>query len=530
MIRFMRLLAIVLVCFSPLLSFAQENPGRQFWLRGTVVDEQKEPAPFVTVTLYRTSDSVLVTGVVSDESGKFEVQTKPGLYHLKLSSVSSQNRVIPNLNVVYKDLQLGPQTLKASARQLEEVVVAGEKSQMELSLDKKVFNVGKDLANAGGTASDILKNVPSVAVDGEGNVSLRGSNSVRILIDGKPSGLVSLKGGSGLQQLQGSMVERVEVITNPSARYEAEGMGGIINIVLKKERKEGFNGSFDVITGYPANFGAAANVNYRRKNLNFFINYTASYRNTPGRNSLYQEVYSHDTTFRYRQNSTSQLKGQNNNARAGLDYFFSPNSSLTASYTWRLSKGKRFSAIQYLDYRPNTNTLQSITNRTQDETESEPNSEYALSYKKTFAREGHELTADVRYLDNWEKSDQLFAQQTLEPTGGPTGIPSVLQRAINDETEKQLLVQLDYVRPFKKVGKLEAGLRSSTRDMTNDYTVTQQNADGRFFPLPNLTNDFLYEERINALYSMVGNKIRKFAYQVGLRAEWTGVTTTLKQT
>ncbi|HEY0108528.1 MAG TPA: carboxypeptidase regulatory-like domain-containing protein, partial [Fibrella sp.] len=215
MIRFMRLLAIVLVCLSPLLSFAQENPGRQFWLRGTVVDEQKEPAPFVTVTLYRTSDSVLVTGVVSDESGKFEVQTKPGLYHLKLSSVSSQNRVIPNLNVVDKDLQLGPQTLKGSARQLEEVVVAGEKSQMELSLDKKVFNVGKDLANAGGTASDILKNVPSVAVDGEGNVSLRGSNSVRILIDGKPSGLVSLKGGSGLQQLQGSMVERVEVITNP---------------------------------------------------------------------------------------------------------------------------------------------------------------------------------------------------------------------------------------------------------------------------------------------------------------------------
>ena len=133
-----------------------------------------------------------------------------------------------------------------------------------MALYKKIFNVGKDLANAGGTAADILSNIPSVAVDVEGNVSLRGSNSVRILIDGKPSGLVSIKGGSGLQQLQGSMIEKVEIITNPSARYEAEGMGGIINIVLKKERKEGFNGSFDVVAGYPENFGIAANVDYRR--------------------------------------------------------------------------------------------------------------------------------------------------------------------------------------------------------------------------------------------------------------------------
>lgn len=288
------------------------------WVRGTLVDEKKAPVPFTTVALHRVADSVLVAGVVADESGVFALQTKPGRYFLKVSAVSFQEKIVPGFTMGEQDKQLGTMTLTATAKRLDEVVVMGEKSQMELTLDKRIFNVGKDLANAGGTASDILKNIPSVAVDGDGNVSLRGSNSVRILIDGKPSGLVSFKGGSGLQQLQGSIIERVEVITNPSARYEAEGMGGIINIVLKKERKEGINGSFDVITGYPSNFGAAANVNYRRKNLNFFVNYTASFRNTPGRSSLYQEVYDSISTFVYRQNSTSSLKGQNNNARAGI--------------------------------------------------------------------------------------------------------------------------------------------------------------------------------------------------------------------
>ncbi|MFD2933027.1 TonB-dependent receptor domain-containing protein [Spirosoma flavum] len=516
----------------PVMALAQTaTPQRQSWIRGTLVDEKKAPTPFTTVSLHRTADSSLVTGVIADESGAFAVQAKPGQYYLKVSAVSYREKIVPVITIGEQDKQVGTLVLVASAKRLDEVVVVGEKSQMELALDKRIFNVGKDLANAGGTASDILKNIPSVAVDGDGNVSLRGSNSVRILIDGKPSGLVSFKGGSGLQQLQGSMIERVEVITNPSARYEAEGMGGIINIVLKKERKEGFNGSFDVITGYPSNFGAAANINYRRKNLNFFVNYTASFRNTPGRSSLYQEVYSNDTTFAYRQNSTSSQRGRNNNARAGIDYFFNPKSILTASYTWRLSKGKRFSDIQYLDYQPNTNNvLKDIINRTQDETETEPNSEYVVSYKKMFAREGHELTADVRYLDNWEKSDQYFAQKTFLPDGSPSVIPTVLQRAINDETEKQLLVQVDYVQPFAKDGKLEGGLRLSSRNMTNNYAVTQQNSDNSWTSLPGLTNDFLYVEKINALYGIVGNKVRKFSYQMGLRAEWTDVTTTLKQT
>ena len=510
--------------------FAQNNAQRQFLIKGTMTDEQKNTIPFGNAVIYNTLDSTLVSGAMSDDQGIFEISVSPGNYFLKATFLSFEEKRILNLNVTDQDVNLGTIVLKTGATSLDEVVVQGERSQMVLALDKKIFNVGKDLANAGGTAADILSNVPSVAVDVEGNVSLRGSGNVRILIDGKPSGLVSLKGGSGLQQLQGSSIERIEVITNPSARYEAEGMGGIINIVLKKERKEGINGSFDLITGYPSNFGVAANVNYRRKNLNFFVNYTASYRNAPGKSSLYQELYRNDTTFISRQRSTNRLKGMNNNARAGIDYFFNPQNVLTASYTWRLNKGKRFSDIQYLDYLFGFNNLQGITNRTQDETETEPNSEYALSYKKTFAREGHEFIADVRYLDNWEQSDQYFSEQTFQPGESAAGMPAILQRSLNDETEKQLLFQIDYVQPFGVDGKFEAGLRSSSRDMTNNYAVTEQMDNGTWHPLAGLTNNFLYEENIHALYGILGNKTGKFSYQMGLRAEWTGVTTTLRQT
>ena len=511
--------------------YAQD--GNKLKLTGKVLDAQTNTGlGYATVRLFKQADNSLVTGTITGETGTFSLEAIPGDYYVSWEFVGYKPAKTPAIRLTSDNapLDLGELELTSSASTLDEIVVQAEKSTMELSLDKKIFNVGKDLANAGGTAADILSNVPSVAVDVEGNVSLRGSGNVRILIDGKPSGLVSIKGGSGLQQLQGSSIERIEVITNPSARYEAEGMGGIINIVLKKERKEGFNGSFDLITGYPTNFGAAANVNYRRKNLNFFVNYTVSYRNTPGRSSLYQEVYRNDTTFITRQASTNRLNGMNNSARAGIDYFFNPKNTLTAAYTWRISKGKRFADIQYRDYLFNTNTLQGITNRTQDETETEPNSEYALSYKKTFARAGHELTADVRYLDNWERSLQIFTQQTLRPDGSASGLPGILQRSPNDETEKQFLVQLDYVQPFGKDGKLEAGLRSSSRDMTNDYAVNQQTANGDYVPLEGLTNNFVYEEAINAVYGIMGNKIRKISYQMGLRAEWTAVTTTLKQT
>jgi ferric enterobactin receptor len=401
---------------------------------------------------------------------------------------------------------------------------------MQLSLDKKIFNVGKDLANAGGSASDILTNIPSVSVDPEGTVKLRGSDNVRILIDGKPSGLVSFKGGSGLQQLQASMVERVEIITNPSARYEAEGMAGIINIILKKDKRQGFNGSFEITTGTPTNLGAAANLNYRHKKINFFINYGIAYRRTPGIGRMYQELYERDTTFILQQNNNGKLRGFNNNIRGGLDYYFSEKSVLTASYLFRRSDANRITDIRYEDYLFNLSNLKSYTTRRQDEDEVEPNSEYSLIYKRSFARKGHELVAEAKFLDNWESSEQLFTQHYFDKSGTEDKTKEIIQTSQNDEYEKQWLFQIDYTNPIGKEGKFEAGLRSSFRDMVNDYVVSQKNTSGGYDPLPGLDNVFLYKENIHAVYGILGNKSNKVSYQAGLRAEWTDVKTVLQET
>ncbi|MCE6989391.1 TonB-dependent receptor domain-containing protein [Dyadobacter sp. CY323] len=522
---------IICLLYVPQRTFAQNTDKLK--VTGKILDAQNNgPLGYASIRLFKTTDSTFVSGAITDETGGFVIDVHAGSYYALSEFIGYKSKITPDIRLTSANspLNIGTVALSGSAKTLDEVTVQAEKSSMELSLDKKIFNVGKDLANAGGTAVDILTNVPSVAVDVEGNVSLRGSGNVRILIDGKPSGLVSIKGAAGLAQLQGSMIERVEIITNPSARYEAEGMGGVINIVLKKERKEGINGSFDIITGHPTNFGAAANVNYRRKNLNFFINYTMSYRNTPGKNYVYQELYRNDSIFIMERDMRSNLKGMNNSARGGIDYYFNPKNILTGSYTWRTSKGKRFSTLNYRDYVGSTGYPTGITNRTQDETETEPNSEYSVTYKKTFDRKGREFTADVRYLDNWENSDQYYNENSFKPNGSPSGIPPLLQRAVNYETEKQLLFQIDYVHPFGKDGKFEAGARSSSRDMTNDYAVTQRANDGDWIALPNLTNDFLYEENINAAYGIIGNKTGRLSYQAGVRAEWTGVTTELRQT
>ena len=206
---------------------------------------------------------------------------------------------------------------------------------------------------------------------------------------------------------------------------------------------------------------------------------------------------------------------------------------MTVSYLYRRSNASRVTDILYEDYLFDLSNMTSFTKRRQDEDEIEPNSEYSLIYKKSYEQKGHELIAEVKFLDNWESSDQWFTQNKFAPDGTP--IASTLERSLNDEFEKQWLFQVDYIKPIGKEGKVEMGARSSFRDMVNDYIVTRQNEDGEFVPITDLNNIdldnvFVYDENIHALYGILGNKSNKLSYQAGLRAEWTDVKTTLKET
>lgn len=524
------ILSMLTLFLGSIPAFAQQNKGK---IRGTIVDSgSEEPLPFASIAIYTEKDS-LVGGGISDENGKYSVELPFGKFYALIEFMGYEAQKTKAFSLTREDqnLDMGEIGLATTASDLGEVVVQGEKTVMELSLDKRIFNVGKDLANAGGNASDILMNLPSVAVDPEGNVRLRGSSNVRILIDGKPSGLVSFKGSSGLRQLPANMVERVEVITNPSARYEAEGIAGVINIILKKDSKQGFNGSFEVIAGYPLNTGFTANLNYRHNRINWFVNYGLTYREQPGVSQLYQEVYNEDgSTSILSQNNSATVSGLNNNLRGGLDYYFNENSVLTASYLWRRSDARRITDIRYQDYLNSFDNYLGYTLRRQDETEDEPNKEAIINYKRTFAQKGHEFTASFTYLNYWERSDQLYTQYSFLPDDTPISEDDVVQTSLNDEFENQYLLQMDYVKPFATKGKLETGLRTSFREMENDYLVQEQDETGDFVTIPGLDNVFLYNENILAAYGIIGNETGKWSYQGGLRAEHTVVETILVET
>ncbi|MEY4987974.1 MAG: hypothetical protein RL567_1753 [Bacteroidota bacterium] len=499
-------------------------------LSGQIIEANSTiPVPFSSIRIQTANPVKLISGAIANEKGEFSIEVTQGIYDVIIESVGFEVQTLKQVQIS-KSTALGQIQVKASTQTLAEVTVKGQKSSMELALDKRVFNVGTDAANKGATAAEILGNLPSVQVSGEGGVSLRGSENVRILIDGKPSTLVGINGSSGLQSLQGNLIDKVEIITNPSARYEAEGMAGIINIVLKKNQNQGFNGAIETTLGYPENFGGTAIINYRKNKLNFFLNYGLFYRRTPGRGNLYQEVYTGEQTNYLQQTSQNNVTGLVNNIRGGADYFFNDKTILTGSYIFRSTHVRRITDFYYLDYRKSLNSLYSNTYRQQDEKETEPNAEYALTFKKSFAKKGKEFSADLRYLDYWEQSDQIYTQRSQFGDGTPYPENSLVQKALNDEYERQWILQSDYTTPMGKDGKIETGLRTSFRDMTNDYTVTQLQNDGSFAVMPGLQNIFVYNENISAAYLILGNKKNKFSYQFGLRGELTDIQTELKQT
>ncbi|NJL74466.1 MAG: TonB-dependent receptor [Saprospiraceae bacterium] len=531
----MRNYSTILCLFSLLLTtqtFAQRPEGTPpVKITGKIYDkETTNPLEYATITLFSKQDSSLITGTVTDVTGSFELEATLGNYFAKVEFIAYQAFVIEQIPFQrgVPVVDLGKISISPDATVLEEVEVRAEKSSMQMSLDKRVFNVGKDLANQGGTAVEILDNVPSVTVDVEGNVSLRGAGGVRILVDGKPSGLISADNPGGLRGIPANMIDRIEVITNPSARYEAEGTTGIINIILKKDKQKGFNGSFDVNVGIPDNYGVAGNVNYRRKDLNFFANYGIRYQESPGFSTNYIESFRNGINYITDQSSDRVRSGINNNLRLGADYFISPKDILTTAFSYRIGGDNNFTELRYLDYENTLDNLTGIVLRTDDETEDDRNLEYALTYDKQFEKEGHKLVLDVRYQDNGETEGSDFIEKYSDAKGSITR-PDLSQRSNNDESETVLLLRSDYVYPFAKEGKFELGYLGSIRRINNDYLV-EQFQDEAWTKLQNLSNDFNYIENIHAAYTSIGNKIDKFSFQFGLRAEYSQVRTELLET
>lgn len=495
----------------------------QVRVSGQVLDESSEAVPYAAVALYNTADSALVVGGATNENGAFTIEAAEGNYYLQVSFLSYEKKTISNISVAKKPVSVGTIQLTASAVALDAVEITAEKSSIELKLDKRIFNVGKDLANTGATASEVLDNVPSVTVDVEGNVSLRGSQNVRILIDGNPSGLIGSSPADALRQLPGNLIERVEVITNPSARYDAEGEVGIINIVLKKEKRSGVNGSFDAITGYPANHSLALNLNYRTKHFNIFTSTGINYRKGPG-GGWNNTEFTGDTTYYFESIRTHARGGFGQNFRLGSDFFLSKFNTLTLSGLYNGSRGLNDAFVEYNDFNADRDLLQTIT-RTEVEEETKFTLEGDLRYRKTFAEKDREWTTHVRY---YQKEDNELGDLTETNTSTTADI---LQRTTNREDEESFLFQTDYVDPFGKKGKWETGVKASLRTINNDYLVETRPTDGQdWTTFRDFDNQFEYTENIYAAYAMAGNETKRFSYQGGLRLEYTDLKTELFKT
>ena len=490
---------------------------------------------YATVSVYSKRDSSIVGGGLTEPDGTFNVEAKPGPMYAQIDFLGFESLVIDpipfdkdKMKAGERKIDLGNIDMFEGGVALEEVEIRAEKSETQFSLDKKVFNVGKDLANQGGSAEDILDNVPSVTVDVEGEVSLRGSAGVRILVDGKPSGLASA--GNGLRSIPANMIEQVEVITNPGARYEAAGTSGIINIVLKKNTGNGFNGSFDASVSHPFGYGAGANINYRKGKINWFANYGFRYRSGPGRGSKYQERTQNDSIFIVDQTSNRDRSGFNNSIRTGIDYHFTDNTTLTGYLQYRKSNETNENVVTYNDFLQNINNPISITERVDDEKENESNLEYSLDYRNEIGGDrDHLLKATIQYRDDIESEKSIFTE-TFDPLDG-VPFNNLNQRSNNDEVNKTWLVQIDYAKPLgSKDQKYELGIRGSFRRINNDYLVEEKNAQDVFESLAGLSNDFNYDEDVFAAYATYGNKHGAFSYQAGLRAEYSNVNTELIQT
>ncbi len=480
-------------------------------ITGTVIEKtSNQPLEYATITLVNSKNPKEISGGITDAKGEFNIIVSPGVYNVKVEFISFKIIEFKQRSFE-KNTNLGTIALAEDAAQLNEVVIRAEKSTVEIKLDKKVYNVGQDMIVKGGTVSDVLENVPSVTVDIEGNVSLRGNENVRIFIDGRPSN--SLNMAEALRQIPADAIDKVEVITNPSARYDAEGGAGILNIVLKKGKNLGFNGSFIASTGVPETYGLSANLNYKTEKLNFFTSTGYNYRTSQGAGLTNSTLLNSNEIIGYtNENRDTERIRKGISTKTGLEWTLAPNTFWTNSISYRDNSGSNNDLVNFYNFDSNKNLI-STRNRLSSGNDIGKNTELTSNFLKNFNDQGHKLTLDLSYAINKDADNSLITDETIG-----SGNPAKLDVTKNNQKQNMFQVQTDYVLPLGEGSQFEAGYKGNFNNLTNPYVVMPNNVINT-----NLSNTLEYNERINALYTQYGFKLNKFSYLFGLRWEDTKI-------
>ncbi|WP_310556746.1 outer membrane beta-barrel family protein [Flavobacterium sp.] len=502
-----------LLCFTTL-SAQEKKENTKVKVSGKIIEKSSAlPLEYATISFIGFNSNQVVSGGVTDAKGNFSIEVQPGKYNVKFEFISFKTTEIKEKSIT-AETNLGTIYLEDDSQQLDAVEIRVEKTAIDIKLDKKVYSVGKDIIVKGGTVSDVLDNIPSVAVDSEGAITLRGNENVRVLIDGKPSNAINVN--DALRLIPADAIDKVEVVTNPSARYDAEGGGGILNIILKKGKNQGLNGTFIVSAGEPENSGISGNLNLKSEQFNLFTTIGLNKRLNPGRTLINQEEFDTNGLL----NSALKERRLNNrrsevaNINFGIELFIDKSTTWTNAINYRQNNGSSLEDVNVFNFNQN-NEFTNSRNRFNNLQSFGENVEFTTNFIKKFKKDGHKLTIDGAFGLNKDKENSEIDGKYRE-----SGAPISFETTRKKDKQNRNLIQLDYVLPLSEKSQIEAGFRGNYINLFADYQVQRKDLNTNVLSdISAFTGTLEYVENVNAAYAQFGSKINKFSYLFGLRYE-----------
>ncbi len=494
-----------------------ENPGEEKIVKGKVSDKKtKKPVEYATVAVYKKEDNSVVTGTISDENGEFKIKgLDPGEFYIVISFLGYDDKKYDNVIIdkTRTTLDLGEIIMGSSSQNLDEVEVVAERQSVEYKIDKKVVSVGKQMTSASLSAVEVLENVPSIRVDIEGNVSLRGSTGFTVLIDGKPT---VLDPSDALRQIPASTIENIEIITNPSAKYQPDGTGGIINIISKKNRLQGVQGLINLKAGTFSQYGGDFLLNWRKKSVNFYVGGDYNNRPFPGESYGERQTTSNGVTSIKKSWGESDREFNGGSLRTGLDWDITDNDFFSIGFRTGMFDMNNESNQKYITTTDPASTEIEEINKSES---GRGGGYYSITgnYQKKFAQKGHELSAQLnyRYRDSEEDSKTwLYESNSTNVTSGTS--------TTEDGPSKRWELRIDYTKPIGENNRFEAGFQGRNNNSDDITTLSYWNTDITGFELqPDYNNSTNYDRNIYALYTTYNGEYGKLGYQIGLRGEYT---------
>ncbi|MDZ7741146.1 MAG: outer membrane beta-barrel family protein [Bacteroidota bacterium] len=510
----MKLKILLFFFILPIFIFA-EGAARQHTIRGTIVDANTGSSmEYATVTLLSKKDSSMVSGATTDLSGNFILQTRQeGDYILKIGFIGYEREFLDvSIQKDTDQLDMGTIKLKPSAKTFDEVNIVANRHGVEYKIDKKVVHVSEQFTAISGNAVDVLENVPSIQVDIEGNVSLRGNSNFTVLIDDRPT---VLDANEALEQIPASMIKDIEIITNPSAKYDPEGTAGIINIITKKKKLTGLNGITHLNLGLDDKYGADVLLNYRQEKYNLIVGGDYNKRNYPGNVEERNRTYSGDTTFYLNSRGDYLRKRESYSARAGVEWFPKDGVTLSLSgrYGGRLSEGLSNNIFREGNDKTETEEVYSS-----DENRNRGGDFYSVSSEYVHQFGGRENQLDFHLMYYQREGDE----ETLNTLTNAAGEISNGQKSTESGPSGGINYRANYKRPLGGILNMEAGAQGYVRRSEEDNRVYYyQPATSSYELQEEFSHDVQYFRNIHALYGLVMGELGKFGFQLGLRGEYT---------